>query len=438
MFQLVETLMDYFQSIENKVQPETYKIQGGYFTVPRLREIYNKHGQPTKKGNYLDVAKIADCCLFSKIQYKGCIYYIFGEIHKFGSKEDDCTHESRCYEAGNIIDKIISCGGGTRMVDIYLEIEFTSAGGSDLMMTKDEEFYFPPGDLFMYSDKIKNCLPRSRTGNLYESECPDIYKNNARFHYTDTRVITVDGSPHNFDPLLDLFLYPESSKIKNYEIFRDELYNLGYNSFLRALFNTRINLKTTPYMIFLLGNEMMPIYPTCWSKIQKNISYLPVDIRNSLYKYVMIEFGLRFQIIHSDVLVKYGESEYIELHKSAYHISTEKKISNCLSMIFSLLIDAMMDIYLISRMFRNFGESHVHSKIKIMYTGAAHSKGYIKFFTSYLNTKPDIFIEKEKKMVLPFLRIVFNYHKIFKFFAKNSSYRNIYLITIKYERPVPY
>ena len=53
-----------------------------------------------------------------------------------------------------------------------------------------------------------------------------------------------------------------------------------------------------------------------------------------------------------------------------------------------------MDIYLISRLFRQFTSSgtHIPSKTKIIYAGAIHIQNYIEFFQSYLNVSPEKFV----------------------------------------------
>ncbi|ARF09983.1 hypothetical protein Indivirus_6_49 [Indivirus ILV1] len=53
-----------------------------------------------------------------------------------------------------------------------------------------------------------------------------------------------------------------------------------------------------------------------------------------------------------------------------------------------------MDIYLLSRLFRQFTSSntHIHSKTKIIYAGALHIQSYIEFFQLYLKVSPEKFV----------------------------------------------
>ena len=384
MFQLLDPLKQYYANIEKGLKPRIHKIQGGYFTVSQLREIYQEHGRPKKKGNYLDIADITDCSAFSRIQYKGCIYYIFGEIHNFGFNK---SRRERCYSAGNIIDKIIEA---TRVrVDVYLEAEFPSDERGDLRgdvwsptgLNSDGTVYMPFGDLFNYTDMINEYVyAHHHAYSHHEREY-----SNARFHYTDTRVSTVNGNVHYHDPMIKLFIHTQTGTPTNYKNFQYiELPHL-YISFLKALFNVSINLRSTPYIKYLLEKRLMVYYPAYWKKIQKSISCMPDDIREKLYKYIIIEYGYRFEMIHREILLKYSWREYNNLLKT----------NMSLRRTFSPLINAMMNIYLLSRMFREetHKDNHIHSKIKIIYTGSEHSRDYVKFFSIYLNTKPDILEE---------------------------------------------
>ena len=380
MFQLTRALMLFYDEIFERKNPQKYTIKGDYFSVSHLKEIYNTHKQPIKKGNYLSVNKISDCSTFSKIEYKGCLYYIFGENHAYKPLKDKCTHLKKCYATGNIIDKIITLQGNLLTpVDIYIESKFAEDSESGEVYHNELE-YIPFGNLFQYIDMIKKCLTKNK------SDCD--YKNKARFHYVDTRASKINGRIIRHDPFFKIKKrHKTTTKISKilYKKFQFKNYSVLYTEFLEALFNTSIDLETTPYIVYMLENKMLDYYPKIWDKIQKNISYLPEDIRNDLYRYVMIECGLRFKLIHEKIIMVNSQEKYLEILEN-----------KCIKGIFSPVRGAMMDIYLLSRMFRNFGKDHEYSKIKIIYTGGSHSRNYIKFFEVYLKTKPSILEESSK------------------------------------------
>ena len=360
-FQMNDALESYFN---NK---KVYKIVGDYFSIRHLKEIYNEYGQPVRKNNFLDINTISDARTFFKAEYCDKIYYFFGELHSMDkSKDFVCSHNTKCYSVGNIIDKIIS---EEKMTDIFIEASYKSYDNFNL----HRGFYWPSGNLFKYNDFISQCL------NADKNICPGVYRKKARFHYTDLRL---GENATKLDPLITIFRQHEPTAPNVYRhIKRESNIIKWYSEFLDTLFTTK-DLYTTDYAYFL--KKISYPLPLTIKKIQRQIQNLDKKYKNALHTYINMH-KIIFEELHNNVISKFSFDDFL------VHF---KEQNACKRFIKSLFIDFYMDIYLLSRMFRRYSKQvDKESKIVIVYTGSAHTQNYLYFFKHFLHITPKIVVD---------------------------------------------
>ena len=295
------------------------------------------------------------------MKYNNKTYYFFGEIPKLvETNEYGCSHQNKCYEIGNVIDKIIS---EENMTDIFLEAKYTNE--YTFTNLKDENFeYKPDSNMFKYHDFISECLSSNK--NL----CPSVYKDKARFHYTDIRLNQHLGA---FDIMFALYIDDQNSawmynKIKNAPDIVE-----WYFFFLGTLFTSK-DIFSTKYALFT--KSLGIIVPQKIKKIQKQIQKMDEQHKNILFMFAMRSV-IVFQELYDIIISKINYEKYRE-----YFIK-----NLCLRQLVTLLIMTTMDIYLLARMF-----STPTSDVVIVYAGSAHIKNYIKFFQLGLGVVPEMYV----------------------------------------------
>lgn len=356
-----------------------------FIGLKRILELYfNNSINNIKQCN--NITPIRTLSYHTSTKYNKKIY-IFGEQHYV---DETCTVD-KCNILKFITNNIINI---PKFIDVFLEMSYIT---KDYKETYEEYKYrydkkFKKAILDTFKLKFYNCFTKNKC------KYPNI-----RFHYTDIRNATIKNHPYFIT--LDAYIYnillffsgiiTEDNLISSLNILKNLLTNDLYK-------NERINFNNHITSHKKLIEYLLQIYSQF--KLEKQQKYIIYDdVKNILLEYFNDTIS-KINLSHlnlTDMLNLINSfGEFIKTKEFNKFDVSIKKIHQY-AKTWAYLTVPLMDIYLFSRLFRNFEKiKYKYSdepKNIIIYVGDEHADRYrkmlekLKFNQDFYQTKRNKF-----------------------------------------------
>ncbi len=301
--------------------------------------------------------------------------YVSDEFQKSITLIGDChTKESQCEMAVSLVEFIYSmidkANNNDTDTDVFLELPYLQ---QNLYQSTTSNDYF--SDIARF---FSSCVQYDKSNCPYKTQLPSC-RSRARFHYSNVRTVYANSPIFNaIDVMTLMSLWNERDINKLYQnhitaiLTDDEKTN--YINKLEVL-NTFIHQPLEVIEKQLLY-ELRDIL-----KINKQLDYIPEPLHSRVID------GLHYALKQEDyvnIVQKY--IPLLQTQIAAFTITDS--VENIVAIFQTLLIIhyVEMDLYIIGRIFRIFGDGHTSKNI-IIYSGAKHTLLQKKFF-EYMNFTP--------------------------------------------------
>ena len=150
------------------------------------------------------------------------------------------------------------------------------------------------------------------------------------------------------------------------------------------------------------------------TKIKKQFDSCDSHVKSKILKYkkdAMIENSKRYKNEYD-----YNMNELQKIYSKKDKSFSYSILSIYVKTLFSIIISTnciVMDIYCISRLFKNYKDNDEHTMMKniIIYAGAMHIENYVKFLTQYMGFKMELETQATEKRCLNISKLP---HLLFK------------------------
>jgi hypothetical protein len=361
----------YDTSLVDKLSKNGYKVLKNIITKYNIKNVkfkglfyilFNKINKIQKM--YMNSYYGADSFIYMTSDKYDKYVYLIGETHREYIPCDNKVEK--------IKDLIMSNLRNTdKFIDVFLETDIKE---KNINIKVKRAVSSSTNVIFSIIDELGSCL------SFTKEEC-DLY--GSRIHYTDPRHIFY----HSFNYNLELFGWILVS-IMN--LLLRIVYNNDYKSYsdkiLRYLRKEEQGMRKLLKDSDTVKENLISIF-TKYYKYEKNLNNLSDNkVKNYLQEYLM----------NSINRIRYDNLVYDELISNLTSLSPNSILDLYFS-IFELMI-AFMDVYLISRLFRDYKsvkyQNSKSAKYSIIITGDTHTQNYVRMLSD-LGFKTRINIKKD-------------------------------------------
>lgn len=329
-----------------------------------------KHTANLLDINYLSGVEIFD--VYYSERYDKVIY-LLGETHttKGRCNKDDMGPKDIIINGNDFVFKLLD-DNPEHIFDVFIEEHFMV---SELELNiKKESCIDSDNKDCSYLEILRSKINRSGCVGK-KSDC-DKYKKQVRFHFADTRITDITV----FDFLSDILHYSD-----RFSTLEDALKKPGYFKY-----NTADNIRKdiAEALKSTKTNKQLENIPKKYENVK--------DILNEEMRLILNDESIGIITIPNLTKVMNELKTDVYRNTKLHNYLVEGEVTH--------LTSRMMDIYLISRMFRSFkdvkGKISIEPKNIIIYTGSFHTESYIKLldrigFRSIFSAKRHIFYDKD-------------------------------------------
>lgn len=344
--------------------------------LQRILNLYFKP-QPFLKCDYLQ--NVISLSYHKSLHYNKEIY-IFGEVHNLNKSCSIKTNGCNVYDF--IIDQISKI---PKFIDVFVETVYVTKGSFQQKHETKENLI----TLKRFERDLENCLYK-HVNCEYE---------NIRFHNTDIRQTIYTNSPSKNLYLSVLFYYLlgfdyiVTSYVQGQSLYEESNYTIEqykrYKNILLQVLNSKdLKSQQTEFDNLLNDNDKLVEYLLkMFSKFKllKQQETIPEEVKIILLNYIIENTKtVNKSILSSQNILasinKLPNDKYPTIYESKDILDISKKITR--------LLVPIMDIYLISRMFRKFKHKPYYNskepKNIIIYVGDYHANIY-RIILKHLN-----------------------------------------------------